>query len=334
MHLLRISIILIFTFVLTTLKAQHTLVNSNSSNSDIPKISNKAKFDVHTIKDIVYAKGLQHVSWNSKAATEMDLLLDIYVPDNNATNRPALLLIHGGGFKGGPKRHSKIVSMARYFASRGWVAFSIDYRLRKHKGTVPESWMQYVSKKLAKDNYGHLLRVYPAQRDAKAALRWIVANASQYHINTDYITVGGSSAGAITAVNLGVGNPEDFIKEISVETDPTLETTHRKETYTIASILDFWGSDVALDLLHKIEGKESFDTSDPPILIVHGVKDTVVPFVEAKELRDFYIKTGVPYAYYPCEKYAHGAWNALFDGKTIENLSFDFVTQQQKLKVL
>ena len=42
--------------------------------------------------------------------------------------------------------------------------------------------------------------MYAAQRDAKAALRWMVANASTYGINPDYITVGGASAGAITTV--------------------------------------------------------------------------------------------------------------------------------------
>lgn len=330
---MRILTIVLFVFFATKVASQKKTSNPNSSNINNPKVTSKAVFKINVSKDVVYGKGLQHESWGSKQAEEMDLLLDVYAPDNNSNNRPAILLIHGGGFKGGSKEQTKIVSMLKYFATRGWVAFSINYRLKKHKGTVPDSWMQYAVENIPNNDYGHLLRIYPAQRDAKAALRWIVANASQYHINTDYITVGGSSAGAITAVNIGVGNPEDYANEITQKQDPTLQTTNRNQTYKVASILDFWGSDVALDLLHKIEGKQSFDATDPPILIVHGVEDTVVPFAEAKKLRDFYIKTGVPYDYYPCEKYAHGAWKALFNGKTLEDISFEFVVKHQKLCV-
>lgn len=51
--------------------------------------------------------------------------------------------------------------------------------------------------------------MYVAQRDAKAALRWIVAHSNTYNINTDYMTVGGASAGAITIIALGISNQED-----------------------------------------------------------------------------------------------------------------------------
>ena len=61
--------------------------------------------------------------------------------------------------------------------------------------------------------------MYLAQRDAKAALRWIVANANTCNINKDFITVGGASAGAITTIALGISNQEDFRDEISVLED-------------------------------------------------------------------------------------------------------------------
>ena len=89
--------------------------------------------------------------------------------------------------------------------------------------------------------------MYPAQRDAKAALRWLVANAETYKINKDYITVGGHSAGAITAVTLGVSNHEDFRDELRADNeagdpeDPTLETTNLSQAYSVRSIVNFWG---------------------------------------------------------------------------------------------
>ena len=48
------------------------------------------------------------------------------------------------------------------------------------------------------------IAMYAAQRDAKAAVRWIAANSTTYNINLDFITVGGASAGAVTAIALGI----------------------------------------------------------------------------------------------------------------------------------
>ena len=55
---------------------------------------------------------------------------------------------------------------------------------------------------------------YAAPEDAKAALRWIVANANAYGINTDHITVGGNSAGSVTTIAYtGISNQDDFRDE-------------------------------------------------------------------------------------------------------------------------
>jgi carboxylesterase type B len=56
----------------------------------------------------------------------MDLKLDVYKPNNNTKKKPVILLIHGGGFSGGDKSDVNIVNLANYFASRGWVVFSIN----------------------------------------------------------------------------------------------------------------------------------------------------------------------------------------------------------------
>ena len=46
------------------------------------------------------------------------------------------------------------------------------------------------------------------------------------HINTDYITAGGASAGANTGKALTVSNIDDFTGEISADQAPTLQTTN------------------------------------------------------------------------------------------------------------
>ena len=130
--------------------------------------------------------------------------------------------------------------------------------------------------------------MYLAQRDAKAALRWIVANANTYNINTDFITVGGASAGAITTIALGISNQEDFKDEISIAEDPTLSTTNLNETYDVKSMVYFWGSNLKLDVFEAVYNLEQYDrygSDDPELFMGHGTaEDPVTPYGEALEL--------------------------------------------------
>ena len=55
------------------------------------------------------------------------------------------MLIHGGAFVGGSKQQEALVEIADYFSSRGFVVFSIDYRLRDQMGTIPQEWIDVIS---------------------------------------------------------------------------------------------------------------------------------------------------------------------------------------------
>lgn len=297
---------------------------------EIPVVQSKQTYDVIVNEGIVYAEGLSHESINSESAEVIPLKLDIYSPDDNRVNRPVIVLIHGGGFAGGSRKHDKIVNIANYFAYRGWVAVSIDYRLKRDKGTVPQKWIDY-AQEVPKKRRGQFLAIYPAHRDAKAALRWIIANAKTYNINTEYITVGGGSAGAITAITLGVSNQEDFRDEIDTDQDSTLASTNLDQNYKIKTILDFWGSKVALDILENIYGHQRFESNDPSLFVAHGTEDPIVSFTKAEELKSLYNTNKVPLAYYPIQGGGHGCWNETFNNKRLEELAFDFVVEQQKL---
>lgn len=178
-----------------------------------------------------------------------------------------------------------------------------------------------------------MYKAYPAIRDAKAALRWILANADVYKIDKNYITVGGGSAGAVAAVTLGISEPEDYTNEINIATDPTISTIHKNTPYKIHTIVDFWGSGQAIDILDSIYGLQRYGNNDVPIIIMHGTDDPTVPFSLGEALRDKYIQNGVPYAFYPLVGRGHSAWDAKVDGKPLEKLAFDFIVAQQKLTV-
>jgi len=93
--------------------------------NDIPIIRQMSSYSVNVTTDIVYAEGLSH-DQSSISPFAIPLKLDVYYPDNNSTNRPVFMFIHGGGFTGGIKHKPEIVDMANYYASRGWVFVSID----------------------------------------------------------------------------------------------------------------------------------------------------------------------------------------------------------------
>lgn len=110
-----------------------------------------------------------------------ELHLDILIPPSApGKTHPAVILIHGGGWRSGDR--SQTIPMARRLAGHGYVAAAVEYRLS------PEA-------------------LYPAAvHDLKAAIRWLRANAAQFHIDTTRIASLGFSAGGQLAALLGTTN--------------------------------------------------------------------------------------------------------------------------------
>ena len=321
--------LLIMVSLISCEKDDDNIVTPESSS---PTVKLNATYDVNITEDIIYAEGLSHDYWNSSNTTALPLYMDSYVPENNSQNRPLLMLIHGGAFVGGSKQQDAIVDMANYYASRGFVVFSIDYRLRDHMGTIPQAWIDATSVGTP-SNLDQTFAMYPAHRDAKAALRWIMANAQNYHINKDYITVGGGSAGAITSIGIGVSELGDYKDEISSSEDNTLSTTNLSQTYEVQTILDFWGSTVSIEILESIYGHQRFDSNDPALFIAHGTEDPTVPFSRAEDLKTICETNEIDFVYYPLEGAGHGPWGATVNGKSLSDLSFDFIVENQNLNV-
>jgi len=175
------------------------------------------------------------------------LTLDIYSPSgDNQKKRPAIMWIHGGGFRpGNDKSQSYIVRMAREFAGRGYVCFSVNYRVRNNP---PE------------DLAG---TVRDAVNDAMTGLDWIRKNSKKYGISRDKIIVGGGSAGGVTAVNL------------CYKDDNEGRIWNRKG---IVALVNLWGSPDQSRMFAKV------DPSDPPTIIVHGTADKLVSYENSVQL--------------------------------------------------
>lgn len=134
--------------------------------------------DVDIERDVVYRDTVD------SAGNPVQLQLDIYQPaGDTATARPAVMWMHGGFFTFGDK--ADMADLATAYARRGYVAVSINYRLRP----VP-------------DHHDMFLGSLDAYDDAVAAVEWLRAHAADYRLDPDTIVAGGFSAGAVTAANL------------------------------------------------------------------------------------------------------------------------------------
>lgn len=112
------------------------------------------------------------------AALSESQKLDIYLPVKGNKPYPVIILIHGGGWLVGDKRWN-IAGQAEPVLNRGYAVVSINHRLTSEA-------------------------IFPAQiQDAKAAVRWIKANATKYDFDANKIVAWGSSSGGHLAALLG-----------------------------------------------------------------------------------------------------------------------------------
>ena len=111
--------------------------NGDDDETDTVPVGEPGLYEVLKYEDITYANGLAHTAKSTEPST-VSLKLDIYCPDTNSTDRPVLMFIHGGGFTGGIKHKPEIIEMANYYASRGWVYVSIDYRTAEELGDIDD----------------------------------------------------------------------------------------------------------------------------------------------------------------------------------------------------
>ena len=220
------------------------------------------------------------------------LSLDLYLPETGAAF-PLIVWIHGGAFRSGDKAgiwYKPILNQTR----RGYAVASIDYRL---SGAAK----------------------FPALvQDAKAAVRWLRANAARYNLNAGRIVVAGESAGGYQAVMLGASGGV-----------PELEGTpgNPRESSRVQGVIDFFGPTdfLAMDdgasscktpLVHRAPASpesqllgcnlddcpERARTANPivyvradapPFLILHGTADCQVPHSQSQRLYDALRAAGV-----------------------------------------
>jgi dienelactone hydrolase len=130
------------------------------------------------------------------------LQLDVYRPTGDtATSRPLLVWIHGGAFVNGTRGQMAAESIA--YARLGYVTATISYRLDPGNHCLQVQSGLYSGDELVAERARCERAILGARDDAATAIAWLRAHAATYGIDPTRVAVGGSSAGAITAIHVG-----------------------------------------------------------------------------------------------------------------------------------
>jgi acetyl esterase/lipase len=177
------------------------------------------------------------------------LYLDLYQPaGDTVAKRPAIVWVHGGAFSSGDKTSPELVDEARVFASKGYVNVSIDYRLAPGGCSF------------ASPTDACRQGIVDAQHDAQAAVRWLRVNATTYRIDPNRIAIGGTSAGAITALQVAY-RPYDPGTSGNSGVPSNVEAVQSLSGTALPTSLPGPGA--------------------PPAILFHGTDDPLVPYTYA-----------------------------------------------------
>jgi acetyl esterase/lipase len=226
------------------------------------------------------------------------LLLDAYRPRAGGPH-PLVVMIHGGGWARGGRFEMGLTKWAAYLASAGLAVVSIDYRLAPAT-TYPDSF-----------------------QDCLDAVDWAVAHAGALAADASRIGLWGDSAGGHLVLLLATTQTNPAYRGPRMRTDaarlaavvslypPTdlvaLDRAERRAGIA-RMVRDFVGSEPeeAPDRWHAASPIEHVHPALPPIFILHGTRDLLVPAAQATRFAERLAAAGAPHRLAIVEGGLHG----------------------------
>src|SRR4051794_5857538 len=245
------------------------------------------------------------------------LQLNLARPKEGTGPFPAVVCIHGGGFRAGSREGYN--GLILKLAQDGYVAVTVSYRLAP-KYQFPA-----------------------AVQDTKAAVRWLRANAKVNAIDPDRIGVTGGSAGGHLAVFLGVTsdvkefegdqNP-GFSSRVNCVVDvygPSDFTKSYGKSVDAAQVLPLWlGGDLAAARQGHMPASPLnwVAPNAAPTLCIHGTKDTYVHHEQSEWLVERLKSSGVEAELLLLEGAGHGFKGA--DAERADKAMLEFFAKHLK----
>jgi acetyl esterase/lipase len=258
---------------------------------------------------------------------DTELKLDLARPQGEGPF-PAIVFIHGGGwYQGGRQAYRTQIEQA---AARGYVAATISYRLM----TFDEENRETAT----------AAPIFPAQiHDAKAAVRWLRANAEKYGVNPERIGVTGGSAGGHLSLLVGLADAAADLEGDGGHSDQSSRVqavvnvfgpTDMARCYETSSVtwicrLFLGGTPAEAEPTYKAASPITYvSENNPPVLTLHGDQDALVPVEQANLLDEKMKAAGATHTLVILEGQGHG-----FRGEAQEkamNAMWEFFDQHLK----
>ncbi len=190
------------------------------------------------------------------AKRDSTLYLDVHKPVVQRADKAAVLAVFGGGFITGTRDNHYQQTIADSLTRRGFTVISIDYRLGLKD---PVMVMENSSLWKTDDLFQHCIDI--ATEDCAEAIAWVCAHASQLDIDISKLILTGSSAGAITILQL------DYCRANGLPLAKALP-----KGWKPAAMIPYAGG-----IMCK---KKDLHYANPPAptLLMHGTKDRIVNY--------------------------------------------------------
>lgn len=272
-----------------------------------------ATADATVAEEIIFEQGIEYSNPDGQ-----HLQLNLARPKEAGGKRPAVVCIHGGGFRAG--KRERWDKLCQQLADRGYVAATVTYRLAP-KYQFPA-----------------------AIHDVKAAVRWLRAHADKYHIDPERIGVVGDSAGGHLAQYLGVtgdvpslegdgGNADQSSRVTCVVNyyGPSDLTKSYGKSVDAAEVLPLWlGGDATKEHRKHIVASPLYwvTPTAAPTLLIHGTEDPYVNYEQAGWIRDKLLAAEVEVELLTLQGAGHGFKGA--DAEKAEKAMLDFFVRHLK----
>jgi acetyl esterase/lipase len=239
---------------------------------------------------------------------------DYYSPKTGTGPFPTIINIHGGGWaignKGFPENRPHVTM---YLASQGYCVFDIQYGLVHFENlsignTDVNSLLAWVQSSLGREITN---KSYPVKEQIIHVMgnftNFLVSNASQYKVDLSNIYITGNSAGGhLTECFAGWNSTykhvfptenitirglipfygvSDLSSMLYMANDPLLSGV----SDPVSIMEQFFGGDVSNASFNKLISPVTMvDSSSPPILLLHGTNDELVPVEQSRQMKAAY----------------------------------------------
>jgi len=187
--------------------------------------------------------------------------LDLYVPNTHGLEKlPVIVYIHGGGWKSGDKS-SKSFLFREYANTNLFAVASINYRL------VPEVTVN--------SQYG----------DCIMAVQWLQNNATTYELDPNNIGILGSSAGGHLGLMVALKNNNPLGIKCIVSAYGATDLWNMPQQNLISQVV---GQPYNETTANEESPLYNIGLNAPPLQIIHGENDPVVPIQQSIDLINAY----------------------------------------------